>query len=204
MLVDAAAAQEFSATLVASGTDDMAASTPGRINVSGGMVRITTPEFVAGFFLVDTAADTAFFVRPTLHTFMEARQSSMLAQIFVPLDPDDPCARWQAMAKLSGAAANRKAWQCRRTGGEILDGRLTTTWRAVSPQQRTYGAWIDRELKFPLRITTNFGTSFSLTEIVQAPQPASLFRIPPNFKKFDPQALIDQIKHSDVWVEPVK
>ena len=105
---------------------------------------------------------------------------------------------------LSGAAANRKAWQCRRTGGEILDGRLTTTWRAVSPQQRTYGAWIDRELKFPLRITTNFGTSFSLTEIVQAPQPASLFRIPLNFKKFDPQALIDQIKHSDVWVEPVK
>ena len=81
---------------------------------------------------------------------------------------------------------------------------MTTTWRAVSPQQRTYGARIDRELKFPLRITTNFGTSFSLTEIVQAPQPASLFRIPLNFKKFDPQALIDQIKHSDVWVEPVK
>jgi hypothetical protein len=203
MPIDFAAAQEFSATLVASGPEDIATGAPGRVNVSGGKVRIETPEIVTGFFLVDTGADTAYFVRPTLHTYMEARQSSVLAQIFVLLDPDDPCARWQAMAKLSGAAANGGAWQCERTGEETLDGRLATTWRAVSPQQRTYVAWIDRELKFPLRIATNFGTSFRLTEIVQAPQPASLFRVPPNFKKFDPQGLIDRIKQSDVWVEPV-
>ncbi len=201
--IDFAAAQEFSATLVASGAEDMATGAPGRVNVAGGKVRIETPELVTGFFLVDAGANTAYFVRPTLHTYMEARQSSVLAQIFVPLDPDDPCARWQAMAKLSGAAANGSAWRCERTGEETLDGHLATTWRAVSPRQRTYVAWIDRELKFPLRIATNFGTSFSLTAIVRAPQPASLFRIPPNFKKFDPQGLIDRIKQSDVWVEPV-
>jgi len=28
--------------------------------------------------------------------------------------------------------------------------------------------------------------------------------IPPNLKKFDPQGLIDRIKQSDVWVEPVR
>jgi hypothetical protein len=203
MLIDSAAAQEFSATLVANGTEDMATGAPGRINVSGDKVRLETPELVTGFFLVDVGADTAYFVRPTLHTYMEARQSSVLAQIFVPLDPDNPCARWQTMAKLSGATANGKAWQCERTGEETLDGHPVTTWRAVSPQQRTFVAWIDRTLKFPLRITTNLGTSFSLTGIVQASQPTSLFRLPPNFKKFDPQGLIDRIKQSDVWVEPV-
>ena len=214
MLVDTAAAQElptqefapreFSATLVTSGTEDMAVGAPGRINVSGDRMRIETPEIRTGFFVIDAGANTAYFVRPTLHTYMDARQSSVLAQIFVPLDPDDPCARWQAMARLSGAAANGSTWQCERTGEETIDGRATTTWRAVSPQQRTYMAWIDRELKVPLRISTNFGASFSLTEIVQAPQPAALFRIPPNFKKFDPQGLIDRIKQSDVWVEPVQ
>jgi hypothetical protein len=208
MLVDFAAAQEFSeefsATLVASGAKDVATGARGRINVSGGKVRIETPEIVTGFFLVDAGAGTAYFVRPTLHTYMEARRSSVLAQIFVPLDPDDPCPRWQAMARLSGAAANGGAWQCQRTGEDTVDGRLVTTWRAVNPQQRPYVAWIDRDLKFPLRITTNFGTSFGLTDIVRAAQPASLFRIPPNFQKFDPQGLIDRIKQSDVWVEPVR
>src|SRR5262249_55601476 len=115
-----------------------------------------------------------------------------------------PCTRWQAMATLSGAAANGSAWQCERAGEETIEGRLTTSWRAVSPQQRSYVAWIDRELKIPLRVATNFGTSFTLTDIVPAPQPAALFRIPPNFKKFDPQGLIDRIKQSDVWVEPIQ
>jgi len=204
MLVGAAAPQEFSATLVTAGPEETTAGAPGRIHVSGDKVRIETPEVPTGFFLVDAAADTAWFVRPAQRTYMDARQSSVLAQIFVPLDPDDPCARWQAMAKLSGAAANGGAWRCARTGEETIDGRATATWRAVSPQQRTYLAWIDRELRIPLRIATNFATSFSLTAIVPAPQPATLFGVPSSFKKFDPQGLIDRIKQSDVWVEPVQ
>jgi hypothetical protein len=32
------------------------------------------------------------------------------------------------------------------------------------------------------------------------PQPAQLFEIASGFRKFDPQALIQQIKQSDVWV----
>ena len=198
------AAREFAATLATAGTEDLANGTPGRIHVSGDKVRLETPELRDGYFVFDGRPNTAYFVRPALHTFMDARQSSVLAQIFVPLDPDNPCERWQAMAKLSGAAANGTAWQCERTGDETIDGRTTTTWRAVSPQQRTYAAWIDRELKIPLRVDTNFGTRFSLTDIVPGPQPDSLFRIPPNFQKFDPQGLIDRIKQSDVWVEPVE
>jgi len=50
-----------------------------------------------------------------------------------------------------------------------IDGRPTATWHAVSQQQRSYLAWIDRELRIPLRIATNFATSFSLTSIILAP-----------------------------------
>src|SRR5262249_10534590 len=96
-----------SAALLSTGTgDDMPTGAPGRIHVAGDKVRLETPEVPFGFFVTDLAADTAFFVRPPLRTFMDAKQSSVLAQIFVPLDPDDPCARWQAMARLSGAAAD--------------------------------------------------------------------------------------------------
>jgi hypothetical protein len=205
LLADAAAAQEFSATLITAGTENLANGAPGRIHVSGDKVRLETPELRDGYFVIDGHAN-AYFVRPAVRTFMDAKQSSMLAQIFVPLDPDNPCDRWQVMARLSGAAVNGAAWQCERTGEETIDGRATTTWRAVSPQplRRTYVAWIDRALKIPLRLETNFGTRFSLTEIVVAPQPDALFRVPPKFQKFDPQGLIDRIKQSDVWVEPTE
>ena len=179
-------------------------SAAGRIQVSDGKVRIETPEVPSGYFVTDTGTSTAYFVKPTLHTFMDAKQSSLLAQIFVPLDPDNPCTQWQAMATLSGAARNGAAWRCERTGEDTVDGRDTVTYRAVSPQQRTYLAWIDRKLKIPLRVQTNFGTTFALTDISETPQPDALFQVPVRYQKFDPQGLIDRIKQSDVWVEPME
>jgi len=200
-----ASAQEFSALLVSAGTGhDMAIGAPGRVHVSGDKVRLETPEVPSGFFVTDAGANTAYFVRPSLRTFMDARQSSVLAQLFVPLDPDDPCARWQAIARLSGAAADGGAWQCAATGATTLDGRAVATFRAVSPRQRTYIVTIDRALRIPLRLETNFGTAFSLADIVEAPQSDTLFKVPPTFQKFDPQGLIDRIKQSDVWVEPLQ
>ena len=55
---------------------------------------------------------------------------------------------------------------------------------------------------FPLRIRTEEGAVISLETIRDEAQPASLFELPPNLKKFSPEALIEQIKQSDVWVEP--
>ena len=63
----------------------------GRLYVSGGKVRIETPEAAAGFFLIDGETAAAVFVRPTQRLFMDAKQSTWLTQILVPLDPDAPC-----------------------------------------------------------------------------------------------------------------
>jgi hypothetical protein len=195
---------QFSATLVSTGTEHVANEAPGRIHVSGDKVRLETPEIRDGYFVVDGRPNTLLFVRPAVHTFMDARQSSVLAQIFVPLDPDNPCERWQAMATLSGAAATGPAWQCERAGEETIEARPTIIWRAVSPQRRSYTMWIDHALRMPLRVEAAVASRFTLTGITPGPQPDALFRIPPNFHKFDPQALIDRIKQSDVWVEPTE
>lgn len=194
-------AQQFSADLVVI-HDGAAAEPAGRLRVLGDKVRLETPQFADGFFLIDAARPAAYFVRTGARTFMEARQSSPLTRLFVTVDPDDPCRQWQVMAHLTGLAD--RDYRCERTGEETINGRVTVAYRALSPAGKPLLGWIDRERRFPLRVTTEDGTVISAENIRDEPQPAPLFEIPAGFGKFDPLALIERIKHSDVWVEGTK
>jgi hypothetical protein len=193
-------AQQFSADIV---MQRGAATTPaGRLRVLDGKVRIETPEFADGFFLVETSKPSAYFVRPAARIYMDARQSSALTRLLVPVDPDEPCRQWQAMAHLAGLA-EQGDWRCEQTGEEDIDGRRVGVFHAVSGSAQIFG-WIDRARKFPLRIMTEDGTVIALEQIKDEPQAASLFEPPSNFRKFSPEALIEQIKQSDVWVASEK
>jgi hypothetical protein len=194
-----AQAQQFSADLVITRGDGAAAVPAGRLRVLNDKVRIETPDLADGFFLIDGAGPTAYFVRPAARVFMEARQSSRLTRIFVQVDPLDPCPQWQAMARLAGAA-DQGDWRCERTGEGTIGGHSTTAYRAVSASGRELFGWIDAVRKFPLRIKTENGAIITAENIRDEPQPAQLFEIPPGFRKFDPQSLIERIKQSDVWV----
>jgi hypothetical protein len=196
-----AQAQHFSADLVRTSVDGGAAASFGKLGVSDETVRIETPDFPDGFFLVDGASRTAYFARPGERVFMDARQSSRLTQLFVPLDLGEPCLQWQAMAKLAGAAEGDEPWRCDRVGEEKVGGRDVVVYRATPSPGREIVGWIDPKLKFPLRIRLENGMSISVENIREEPQPAGLFEIPSNFGKFDPQALLKRIKQSDVWVE---
>jgi len=200
----AADAQSFSAEIVSTDAGGLPAGARGRLNVANGMVRIETPEVGAGFFIVSGDASTAYFVRPAQRVFMEARQSSRLTQIFVPLDPDNPCPQWQATARLAGTIENGAEWHCERIGADVVDERDAIVYRAASPRQKSYRAWIDRKLRFPTRIRSEDGATVEIKNIEITPQPANLFEIPADYRKFDPQQLIDRIKQSDVWVEPMR
>ena len=197
----AARAQQFSADLVVMPHDGVAAVSAGKLRVSDDKVRLETPELADGFFLIDGAGPSAYFVRPAAQVFMDAKQSSRLPQMFVPLDPGDPCRQWQAMAKLADAGDGDNPWRCQRIGEAIIDGRRTAAYRAISPSGRDIVGWIDPELKFPLRIRMEDGATITVQNIQQGPLPARLLEIPPGFRKFDPQALINRIKQSDVWVD---
>jgi hypothetical protein len=198
-----ARAQQFSADLVTLKSDG-ASAPAGRLRVSGDKVRIETPELGDGFFVIEGAKPTAFFVRPATRLFMEARQSSRLTRIFVQVDPGNPCRRWEAMAKVAGVvdqgAKDQGNWRCERVGEETIDGNNTIAYRAIlSPNQELLG-WIDPARKFPLRIKTEDGVVIAAQNVRDEPQPVQLFEIPSGFRKFDPEALIRRIKQSDVWV----
>ena len=192
--------QQFSADLVTTRVDGTATAPAGKLRVFDNKVRIETPDFADGFFLVDEPNRAAYFARPTERIFMDARQSSRLTQLFVPVDLDDPCRQWQIMANLASGVDLNNGWRCEHIGEEIVDGRHAAVYRAISSPGRDIVGWIDPELKFPLRIKMEDGATITVENIQERPQSTRLFVIPTNFHKLDPQALIERIKQSDVWV----
>lgn len=199
---DRAQAQEFSADLVSVNPAGQLDGRGGRIFVSNRQVRIETPDLPGGFLLIDGDHDAAYFVRPAQHVFMDAKQSSLLTQIFVPVDPNDPCRQWQAMAGIAGAIDDGGQWRCERVEKDRVEEGDTLEYLAISPQGRRSRGWIDPRLRFVIRLQAEDGSAIDLENIRPGPQPPSLFEIPADYRKFDPQHLIEQIKKSDVWVEP--
>jgi hypothetical protein len=204
--VPSAQAQEFSASIVTTTAHGETRAKLSSVRVMNGRVRFETPDLPSGFFLLNKDPDGAYFVRPAARIFMDAGGSSRLTQYFVSVDPDDPCPRWQAMAKAAGAIASDAQagvqWHCARIDGETIDGRDTIHYQATTYEGQQRSGWIDPHLQFPLKVVAEDGTTYQLTNITEAPQPASWFEIPADFRKFDPRQLIERLKHSDVWVKP--
>jgi hypothetical protein len=198
-----ARAQEFSADIVSSNGDAAASPRLGRLYVKNEKARIETSELPDGFFLVDSVDHVAYFVRPAQRVFMDAKQTTRLTRILVRVDPSDPCRQWDAMAVAAGVTSRGGRWRCERSGEETVDGRTVTVYWAASSDNRRISAWVDPQLKFPLRVRSDDGmTVAELKNVQEGPQAAGLFEMPPNYAKFDPQRLIERIKQSDVWVEP--
>jgi hypothetical protein len=202
LVPNVAAAQQFSAEL--SRRDAAGQISKGRLLVAGDKIRIEAPDLQTGFFLVRTDAKTAYFVQPDRGVFMDARQSSILTELLVPIDPDAPCLQWQEMARISGSADRGAAWQCDRIGTETHDGHTIVKYTMTSPRGRRYSGWIDPQLRYVVRIEAYDGSTTELKNVQEAPQPDSAFMLPAGLRKFDPMQLMELVKHSDVWVDPAK
>jgi hypothetical protein len=203
MATDAAeplATHEFSAEVVQRDAAGTAAGPPAKIYVRRGKVRIETPQAPDGFFLVG-AADTALFVRPAQRIFMDAKQSTLLTQVFVPIDPSNPCPQWQVAARDAGAEGAGLDWRCERIETPVAEGRGTVLYR-VQAADRQSRQWVDASLEFPVKLRAADGTTLVLEHIRVEPQPSSLFDLPSNYRKLDPRTLIERVKHSDVWAAP--
>jgi hypothetical protein len=196
------AAQQFSADLIGTAVASGTAPTTGKIYVSNNKVRIETSDFPGGLFLLDGNAHTAYFVKSVQRVVMDAKQSSWLTQILVPLDPSDPCRQWQAMAEVAGTTDRGGQWQCSPAGRESASERNLITYRATSPEGAAIDCWIDPQLGFVVSVHRDDGAIIDIENIKQELPPAALFEIPANFRRFDPHQLIDRIKHSEAWVDP--
>ena len=175
----------------------------GKLNVGAGVVRVEAANFPSGRFIVDLDAGTALFVMPARRLLMDAKQSSRLTQILVPVNPKDPCPAWRAAAKIAGEPVGDAERSCQRLPSEIVAGRVAIGYRVTSVRATDY-AWIDPEISFPVKYRFSDGGEVSLSNIRQGLQPAALFAVPGDYHKFEPQGLIDRIKQSDVWVDRPK
>jgi hypothetical protein len=199
--------QEFSADIVSRDSSGATIGTNGRLYAAHGKARIETSDAAVGFFLIDGATATALFIRPRQRVFMDARQSTRLTRIFVPVEPTGPCAQWQAAAKNAGVPSAAGDWQCERTErasteSTSVDGRDTIEYTVTSPAGEAVRSWIATDLGFPVKWRASDGATLTLEHIRVEAQPPALFTIPADYRKSDPQALIDRIKHSDVWAAP--
>jgi hypothetical protein len=191
---------QFSADLVRVDAAGAPLEKAGKLYADGNNIRIETPDFPGDYFLVDTEARTSYFIQSAQRAFMEARLSSPLALVFLPLDPDNPCPAWQAQAERALARAADTPWRCERVGEETVGGRRAIEFRVVPQQRHLHAAWIDPELRMPIRMTAAFGSA-ELVNIKPGAPAAGLFKVPAHFRRFDPLRLIERIKQSDVWVE---
>jgi hypothetical protein len=64
--------------------------------------------------------------------------------------------------------------------------------------------WVDTHFAFPVRVQAADGSTLTLEHVRPGVQLTQLFALPPGYQRFDPQALIERIKHSDVWAAPAK
>jgi hypothetical protein len=205
----AAATPQFSADIVDTRADGSKRplGESGKLYVSGGKIRIDRADASGTNFLIDADQPSAYVVAPAERLYMDAKQSSLLTELFVPVDPASPCAAWQAMAKLAGDTGEDGSgiWQCLvAEAPDEVDGREAAKVTLISPRGAVRTGWIDATLHFLVRLETPDGAAIVLHNIVPAPQPDRLFALPSGLRKYDPAQLLARVKQSDVWVEPVQ
>jgi hypothetical protein len=187
-------ASDFSADIVSRDGHGGSAANVARLYASRGKVRIEAADAPEGFFLIDHEAASALWVRPGHRIYMNARQSSPLTQVFVPVDAANPCPQWRAafLDALDGKGVDH--WRCE----SLQQARFRIVAGGQSVDQRI----IDANLQFPVKVISADGSSLTLEHIQVAPQSAGLFVVPRDYQAFDPRALVERIKQSDVWAAP--
>jgi hypothetical protein len=199
----AAAAEEaqFCADIVFRDQSGMETQGRARLYAANGKIRIETTEAADGYFLTDSEASSAIFVRPSLRRVMDAKQSSRLTRIFVSAAPADACRRWQSAEVNAGVPAGAVQWHCEQLESRPTQDAGMIEYRVQSAGQLPSERWVARDLNVPVKIQSTDGATISLERIRLEAQPPELFIVPPDYRKLDPRAVIERIKHSDVWAE---
>ncbi len=171
---------EFSATMVQTLPQNKTITT--RINVGKDVVRSEmSHDGQVRITIVDNARHVAWMLNPAKKEYVQMQGGAAGGQAGphrppLPDEPGSPCT--QPDAKLT----------CKKLGTETIEGRPADKWEFISKHDdNTYRSlvWIDRELRVPLRQEFAGGVMSELKDIRVGPQPASLFRVPADYKKIE-------------------
>ena len=166
------AMREFSADVKTSMAEGP--SSAGKIYVGPGKLRM---EMTSGgqqsVTIFDSQAQTGWVLMPQQKMYMELKQQNELAQLAKQAPSGNPC-------------DNIPGSTCRQAGEENVNGRNTVKWEIAMNQggrQSTITQWFDPSIGFVVRQQTSDGMAFDVTNIQPGSQPASLFELPPDYKK---------------------
>jgi hypothetical protein len=127
--------------------------------------------------LVDLAAMTSIVLIPQQKMYVKESKPQIPGQsiaFFQPLAAANACAAWHKMSELKG--------KCRNVGNETVNGRNVIKYENVAEDKATNYIWIDTKLHFPVKWEGPSGIT-ELHNILEAAQPAELFKIPAGYTK---------------------
>ncbi len=151
----------------------------GKVYVGGGKMR---QEFNADghdvIQIIDMQRKVSDMLMPQQKMYMEMAYGQMQQHRgpkmpdLKSFDPNNPCAQSENMT-------------CERVGTETVNGRSTEKWLFKDKKTgETTTTWIDRKIMYPIR-TMNNGMQMDLTNVKEGMPDASLFQIPPGYRKLD-------------------
>lgn len=137
--------------------------------------------------IMDASAKMAYVLMHAQQMYME-----------MPLDQNNPML--QRMPKLQNLSSdpcsvgNQGDATCKKLGTETVNGRACDKWEVTDKSGKKETLWIDQKLHFPIKSTDGQTTS-EFTNIKEGSPDASLFTLPPGYRKFDASMMGGQRPH---------
>lgn len=191
----AMAQTEFSATMVnlQRAENSATAQTEAKIYFGKDKFRIEPMKKdprAGGAVIVDMNTRTTTMIMDQQHMYMEMPATSQMAahrngyDFFRSGDVEDACADWLAQSSNKGGT-------CHKIGNETVNGRSTVKYEGTNAKGDAETVWLDSKLRFPLKWQGK-NNGGELRDIQEGSQPASLFVVPPDYKKFDMGGMMQQ------------
>ncbi|HTZ84931.1 MAG TPA: hypothetical protein VMB66_17145 [Candidatus Acidoferrales bacterium] len=185
----ALAQTEFSADIVNTGREG--GGKKAKIYFGKDKMRIESAEQrgMGGAFIMDLSAHTSIVVMDQQHMYMEVPIQMQGRRdpyhFFQAGDAENACPDWLAQPSNKGGT-------CRKVGTETVNGRSAVKYEGTNAEGKSGTVWLDPKLRFPLKWQGENGGSGELQNIKEGLQPASLFEIPADYKKFDMGGMMQQ------------
>jgi hypothetical protein len=134
-----------------------------------------------GVVIMNLTTQTTTVLMSQQHMYMDL--SPQLAKqrtaynFFRTGDVEAACTDWMQMPQNQGGS-------CRKVGSETVNGRSTVKYEGTNAKGESGNIWLDPKLRFPVKWEDKNG-SWELRNIQEGTQPASLFEIPADYKKFE-------------------
>jgi hypothetical protein len=94
----------------------------------------------------------------------------------------------ESLSRGGDPCAGNSGSSCKKVGTETVNGRSCDKWEMTDKSSHKTIVWIDQKLTAAIRLQEHDGTLTNFTNIKEGAQDASLFVVPPGYRKFDASA----------------